>query len=317
MKNINEKNQCLISKMETSLKPFGKDMDIYTKDAWFHTRLDSENIAVPFEATYTFSPLNCALKKGVSLSLAHTGAYQCSTCQKSTKKIVGGFCYVCLMKKAVADRCVMNPYQCHFAMGTCREPQWALGFCYQPHYVYLAFTDKYKVGITRKGQILTRWTDQGATMAAPIALLASRHQAGVVEKALTEILSDRSHWQKMLKSGNDRPGINSFLEKFQSVQEWLKDYLTLHTKTLPPLPPESIPLQEGGPHENLFFENPSVVEIHYPAPDKIEKIKSISLEKEKEFKGIITGIKGQYLFFEDRVFNMRSHEGFLVEMEIN
>ena len=35
----------------------------------------------------------------------------------------------------------------------------------------------------------------------------------------------------------------------------------------------------------------------------------------KEIKGTLKGIKGQYLIFEDnKVFNVRSHEGFVVEI---
>ena len=39
----------------------------------------------------------------------------------------------------------------------------------QPHTVYLAYTGDVKVGVTRNTQIPTRWIDQGATFALPIA----------------------------------------------------------------------------------------------------------------------------------------------------
>jgi hypothetical protein len=255
------------------------------------------------------------LGKNDFISFHHLGNYQCTSCQKVVKKLYSGFCYVCLMKKAAADMCVLNPYQCHFSQGTCREPQWGLQYCYQPHFVYLAFTDKYKVGITRKNQILTRWMDQGATMAAPLALVASRHQSGKIEKTLTEILSDKSHWQKMLKSGNGRPDEKEFVEKFSFVQDWLRNTLSQNPQLKPELPIELQNSMSQADQEGRIFDAPMMVNINYPVPDSIEKIKSVSLEKEKEVKGLITGIKGQYLFFGDRVFNMRNHEGAIVLLE--
>ena len=40
--------------------------------------------------------------------------------------------------------------------------------------------------------------------------------------------------------------------------------------------------------------------------------------KLKEYKGKLIGIKGQYLIFEDQsVFNVRSNEGLVIEMELN
>jgi hypothetical protein len=44
----------------------------------------------------------------------------------------------------------------------------------------------------------------------------------------------------------------------------------------------------------------------------LPKVKSLSLEKTPSFTGRLTGIKGQYLLFEDgTVFNIRSSEGYV------
>ena len=49
--------------------------------------------------------------------------------------------------------------------------------------------------------------------------------------------------------------------------------------------------------------------IKYPS-----KIKSVKLEKNPILEGELLGIKGQYLLLdEDRVFNIRSHEGYIAE----
>ncbi|MGB4546828.1 MAG: DUF2797 domain-containing protein, partial [Flavobacteriaceae bacterium] len=40
-----------------------------------------------------------------------------------------------------------------------------------------------------------------------------------------------------------------------------------------------------------------------------------NLGKTPSFSGTLSGIKGQYLIFEDqRVFNVRSHEGYIVKL---
>ena len=57
--------------------------------------------------------------------------------------------------------------------------------------------------------------------------------------------------------------------------------------------------------------------MHYPVLEYPKKINSLNLEKTHHFKGILTGIKGQYLIFKDgTVFNVRSYEGYVVTLEV-
>jgi hypothetical protein len=52
--------------------------------------------------------------------------------------------------------------------------------------------------------------------------------------------------------------------------------------------------------------------LHYP-----EKPKSLNLEKDLSYSGVLKGIKGQYLIFEDdTVFNIRANEGLVVDIEV-
>lgn len=263
--------------------------------------------------TYQFNQLTGVLP-GMEISLVFHNEFKCLSCFKKTKKMYSGFCYVCLIKKAAADNCVLNPYKCHFMQGTCREPKWGMSFCYQPHYVYLAYTDKFKVGITRESQIPTRWIDQGATAAAILCRVSSRHQSGVLEKSLTQFLSDKSHWSRMLKNLNERPSLNDFLDKWHEVQTLLKKEIETHSDTIfVPLPKE-LNLDP----EIQVMDNPEVFFIDYPLPTflQLDGIKSISLEKEKSLTATIQGIKGQYLLFGERAMNIRSHEGFIVEISL-
>jgi hypothetical protein len=48
-----------------------------------------------------------------------------------------------------------------------------------------------------------------------------------------------------------------------------------------------------------------------------KKLKSLNLKKTPQFSGVLKGIKGQYLIFEDdTVFNVRGSEGFVVQLAI-
>ena len=55
-----------------------------------------------------------------------------------------------------------------------------------------------------------------------------------------------------------------------------------------------------------------ITEIRYPVLEYPKKIKSLKLERNPIVKGTLKGIKGQYLLLDgDRVFNVRSHEGYI------
>src|SRR5690606_12481154 len=142
--------------------------------------------------------MNAAL--GQSISLTYQGDIHCVHCQRKTKKSYsGGYCFPCSQRLAQCDLCFMKPETCHYAAGTCREPEWADGVCMQDHIVYLANSSGLKVGITRLQQLPTRWLDQGATQGLPIFRVQSRYQSGLVEVMFKQHVSDRTDWRKMLK----------------------------------------------------------------------------------------------------------------------
>ena len=58
-------------------------------------------------------------------------------------------------------------------------------------------------------------------------------------------------------------------------------------------------------------------EINFPVIRYPGKINSLNLKKSLHYSGKLTGIKGQYLIFEDStVFNIRGNEGLRVEIDI-
>jgi hypothetical protein len=49
-----------------------------------------------------------------------------------------------------------------------------------------------------------------------------------------------------------------------------------------------------------------------------EKVKSLNLDKTPWYRGILKGIKGQYLLFDDdTVFNVRGSEGYYVALGLD
>ena len=73
--------------------------------------------------------------------------------------------------------------------------------------------------------------------------------------------------------------------------------------------------------ENLkqyICDDNSITNIKYPVLEYPTKIKSLKLEKLHNVEGVLKGIKGQYLIFEDgHVFNVRSHEGFVADFSVS
>lgn len=66
---------------------------------------------------------------------------------------------------------------------------------------------------------------------------------------------------------------------------------------------------------SYLTENESVIELTYPVERYPEKIRSLDFDKDPMVSGVLTGIKGQYLMFDqDRVINVRKFGGYLVQL---
>ena len=84
-------------------------------------------------------PLNGYL--GQSLQLDYLGEISCIHCgRKTSKSFNQGYCYPCFRRLARCDSCIVSPEKCHYAAGTCREPEWGGTHCMIEHIVYLANT---------------------------------------------------------------------------------------------------------------------------------------------------------------------------------
>ena len=235
---------------------------------------------------------------GKPLSLHYQGAINCIHCgRKSKKSFSQGYCYPCFRSLAQCDMCIVKPENCHFHLGTCREPEWGESHCMQPHYVYLANTTAVKVGITRASQIPTRWMDQGATQALQIAKVSTRLQSGLLEVVLKKHLADKTNWRKMLQGNGESLNLSALREQY--LQQAATDIEQL---------------QQSQSGIELLYDT-EVQQISYPVLEFPSKISSFNFDKTPEVSGVLMGVKGQYLIFDTGVINIRKFAGYLVEVE--
>lgn len=233
-------------------------------------------------------PLNPLLGKVVRLD--YLGAIHCGHCGKRTKKSYSqGYCFPCMKKLAQCDQCIVSPEKCHYAAGTCREPQWGEQFCMTDHVVYLANSSGVKVGITRATQVPTRWIDQGALQALPIFRVATRQQSGLVEDLLRTQVADRTNWRAMLKGEVE-------LLDLPAIRQQLLDSCAAGIAELQ---------QRFGLQAIQPVTDAEVVAIDYPVSEYPQKITSLDLEKTPQIEGTLLGIKGQYLILDCGVINLR------------
>ncbi|MEZ5537461.1 MAG: DUF2797 domain-containing protein [Thiolinea sp.] len=243
-------------------------------------------------------PLNPVI--GRELQLTFTGTINCIHCGRNTKKSFNqGYCYPCFTRLAQCDSCIVKPEKCHYDQGTCREPEWGEANCFQPHYVYLANSSGLKVGITRHNQVPTRWIDQGAVAAVPVMRVTSRQISGLMEVAFKDYVADKTSWQKMLKG----------------VAEPV-DLLARRDELLEQVQPSVDILRERFGDDALeLLPDAEVVEIEYPVLNYPTKVKSLNFDKDPVVQGLLQGIKGQYLIFDNGVINLRKFGGYEVKVD--
>ena len=231
---------------------------------------------------------------GQAIRIEYKGEINCVACGRATKKsFQQGHCFPCMRSLPQCDQCIVRPELCHFAAGTCRDPDWGQRHCMQDHYLYLANSSGLKVGITRGTQIPTRWMDQGATQALPIMRAPSRHNIGQLEVALKSFANDRTDWRKMLKGNAESLDLIDAKYRLLEQAEASLDQLD-----------ESIGWE--------VLEDEQVYEFEYPVERYPEKVTSLNLDKVPLVEGILQGIKGQYLILDCGVMNIRKYGGYLL-----
>lgn len=227
------------------------------------------------------------------IKISHIG-YQCLNCKKNKKIKALGYCFNCFFTIPQTGKYIFYPEKSKAHLGIeDRNLIYESNFQLQPHIVYLANSGNIKVGVTRKTNMITRWMDQGAEQVIIFAKTNNRYESGIIEKEIKKHISDRTHWKKMLSNN-----INTPIASLYKVKEELK--LKIQNKK----------------NINFLSINNNIFEFKYPITYYPNKITSINLIKSKNINGILIGIKGQYLIFDNQVFNWRNHEGYIIELEL-
>lgn len=274
-------------------------MTVFTGQLHKMFTADTQPVSYTLELAGQRVTLNDLL--GKRLKLRFHGVINCGHCGRKTKKSYSqGYCYPCFKKLAQCDTCIMSPEKCHYAAGTCREPEWGEKFCFQDHIVYLANSSGLKVGITRETQIPTRWMDQGALSALPILRVKTRLQSGLVEDALRQHVSDRTNWRNMLKG--IAPELDLLAERDRLLDLAKEEITSLQQQ----FGLDAIyPLMDAAPYQ-----------FAYPVVTHPEKVTALNFDKTPDVEGILQRIKGQYLILDTGVLNIRKFSSYHVDLEI-
>ena len=68
---------------------------------------------------------------------------------------------------------------------------------------------------------------------------------------------------------------------------------------------------------HYFIEKDKIIDINFPILESPSKPESLKLKNDQVIKGVLKGIKGQYLIFEEnKVLNVRAHEGYLIQISL-
>lgn len=241
--------------------------------------------------------VNALVGRGIRMTFS--GQIACRHCGRATRKSFNqGYCYPCFRKLAACDLCIVSPERCHYDQGTCREPEWGLQHCMQPHVVYVANSSGLKVGITRRSQVPTRWIDQGAQAAMPLLEVSSRYLAGLVEVAAKAHVADRTDWRAMLK--DQAPSVDLSTEGAALLE-----------RIAPAL--EDLRGRFGADAIQVLDATPQT--FSYPVAHWPTKIKTHNPDREPVVEGCLWGIKGQYLILDSGVINIRKYAAYHVAIE--
>ena len=235
--------------------------------------------------------LNFFLNRRISVKFE---GFQCVQCKRSAPSFRQGLCKPCFFETPSAGDWVIRPElsQAHLDIED-RDLTYEKKVQLQPHIVYFSVSSGLKVGVTQKTQLTTRLIDQGAQQAIPIIEVPNRYLAGITEVSLKEYYNDRTKWRQMLTQTPQPIDLIAERERALShLPDEVKDYA-------------SSALQE----KTLLFD--------YPInQSRIKRVQSLNMSKNINFNGKLTGIKAQYLVFNNRdVLNIRLNEGLVLNIK--
>ena len=228
-----------------------------------------------------------------NIRLEFTGQINCIVCERKIKKAFGqGFCYPCFLNAPENSECILRPELCKAHLGEGRDAEWERVNHLQPHIVYLALSGGLKVGVTRIDQIPVRWIDQGASQSLIFAQTPNRYLSGKIEVQLKAHISDKTNWQRMLKNIETETNL---IDERSKLVNMLDNELIQY----------------------ISADN-NILKFNYPVSDYPSKVKSLGFDKQNTIEGTLTGIRGQYLYFDNQfVLNIRKHNGYQISFSHN
>ena len=151
----------------------------------------------------------------------------------------------------------------------------------------------------------TRWMDQGATQARPVAIVATRYLSGLLEVTLGQHVGDKTAWQTMLKGDGEPLDLGRKQAELFSLCREAIDHLQA----------------ENGLNAIRWLEDAEAsnaeVAIRYPVLEWPVKVKAHNLDKTPRVEGTLMGIKGQYLMLDTGVLNVRKYGGYHLELKVD
>lgn len=247
----------------------------------------------------TLVPLNALV--GKRIRLRYTGTIRCTHCNRKTNKSFSqGYCFPCFKTLAQCDSCIVSPEKCHFDRGTCREPAWAETHCRTEHIVYLANSSGLKVGITRASQVPTRWLDQGAVQALPLARVADRHLSGLLEVLCKDFVADKTDWRALLR------GDASLIDLVAGREQLLASAREGIAQLQAQYGVAAVQLLTDAQEQRFSF----------PVQRYPDKVSTFSFDKDPLVEGELLGIKGQYLLFAAGALNIRKFTAYETEFSV-
>jgi len=256
----------------------------------------------PIEYALTIDGHECVLNEylGQPISITFTGRCACIQCGRDTKKTFQqGYCYPCYRRLQECNMCMIHPERCRVMEGCCSKDDWAHKHCHAEQVIYLSYTSGLKVGITQIKNCPSRWIDQGAVAAVPVMRASNRFLCGQVEVALKEFVADKTQWRAMLRESPEAPDLLGLWEGLLEQAELpLVDLIDTY-----------------GEEDISVIDNPVLQTFEYPVVVYPKKITSLSLDKTPTVSGVLQGIKGQYIYLDTGVMNIRKFGGYEVTLE--
>lgn len=197
--------------------------------------------------------------------------------------------------------CVMHPAT-HCNYTGCPYPDYKERSCSHTHIVYLAATNRIKVGISRESRARCRWAEQGASHAIPVARAPNRKAAGIIEKALGEEWPQRHRHQWYQPMDN-------------AVERLIDDVLA--TRDLIPEKLRPCYLWENADRETVHDAVINVPSIEAPTLDDRLTSNQYALSAGETREGRVLGIRGGLLATDAFVVNLKGHSSHPITIETN